>query len=132
MALQYSTTLRNAMLDAVTAAAGSGALLKLYAGTEPASCAAADTGTLLGTLTCGSTLAPAASGGVLTANTITNDSAADATGTATYFRLCTSGGTVVLQGTVGTSGADVTIATTSVVANVIISCSSFTLTAAGA
>ena len=64
------------------------------------------TGTLLADLTCNATFAAAASNGVLTLNAITSDSSADATGTATHFRIYKSDGTTaVLQGDVGTSGA---------------------------
>ena len=83
MALAYSTTLRNAMLDAITTAAGSNALLSIYNGTRPATGGA--TTTLLAQLTCNATFAPAASGGVLTLNSITQDSSANATGTATWL-----------------------------------------------
>ena len=36
MALAYSVTLRNAMLDAITTAAGASALLRIYDGSRPA------------------------------------------------------------------------------------------------
>ena len=61
------------------------------------------TGTLLADLTCNATFAAASSNGVLTLNAITSDSSADATGTATHFRIYKSDGTTaVLQGDVGT------------------------------
>ena len=84
-------------------------------------------------LTCNATFAPAASGGVLTLNAITQDSAADATGTATHFRLFKSDGTtVVLDGDVGTSGSDCNINTTSIVSGAIVAVTSFVLTEANA
>ena len=37
MALAYSTTVRNAMLDAITTAVGASGLVRIYDGTRPAS-----------------------------------------------------------------------------------------------
>lgn len=126
MALAYSTTVRNAMLDAITSAAGASALLSIYDGVRPAT-GGTET-TLLAQLTCNATFAPAASGGVLTLNSITQDSSANATGTATWFRITTSGATFVLDGNVGTSGSDLNLTTTSIVATQPVSVTSFVLT----
>lgn len=126
MALAYSTTIRNAMLDAITTAAGSNALLSIYDGIRPATGGAATT--LLAQLTCNATFAPAASGGVLTVNSITQDSSANATGTATWFRITTSVSTFVLDGNVGISGSDLNLSSTSIVAGQPVSVTSFTIT----
>ncbi len=126
MALGYVTTLRNAMLDEITAAVGSSGLLRIYDGTRPATGGAATT--LLAELTCNATFAPAASGGVLTLNSITQDASANATGTATWFRITTSGGTAVLDGNVGTSGSDLNLSSTSIVSGQPVSVTSFTIT----
>lgn len=132
MALSFPTALRNARLDAHTTFAGNAALLRIYSGTPPASANAALSGnTLLGELVCGSPYAPAASGAVQTANAISNDPSADATGTATFYRLYKADGTTVVeQGTAGTSGTDAILNTTSIVAGGPISCSSKTITEA--
>jgi hypothetical protein len=133
MALQYSATIRNNQLDQITAAIGASGLLRIYDGTPPANVATALSGnTLLATLPLSAAAAPAAAAGVLTFNAISNDTSADATGTATFFRLLTSGGTAVAQGTVGTSGTDLIVSTTSFVATVIVSCSALTVTAGNA
>jgi hypothetical protein len=126
MALGMSTTLRNARLDAITTAVGASGKLRIYDGTRPAT--GGTVTTLLAELTLNSTFAPAASSGVLTANAITADTAADATGTATWGRVVTSGGTFVLDCTVGTSGTDVVLNTASVVANANVAVSSFVIT----
>lgn len=126
MALAYSTTLRNAMLDAITTAAGSAALLRIYDGARPASGGAATT--LLAELTCGTPFAAGAASGVLTLGSITQDSSANATGTATWFRIVTSGGTFVLDGNVGTSGSDLNLTTTSIVSGQPVSITSITIT----
>lgn len=126
MALAYSTAVRNAMLDAITSAAGGSALLRIYDGSRPATGGTATT--LLAELTCNATFAPAAASGVLTLNAITQDSSANATGTATWFRIVTSGATFVLDGNVGTSGSDLNLTTTSIVSGQPVSVTSFTIT----
>jgi hypothetical protein len=130
MAVSYSTSLRNARLDAITTAVGTSGLLRIYAGTRPATANTAITDqTLLAELTCSSAFAAAAASGVLTANAITEDSSANATGTASFARLTTSGGTAVADLSVATSGAEVTINTTSIVSGRAVQCSSLVITA---
>lgn len=133
MTLSYITALRNAKLDAITAAIGNAGLLRIYDGTPPASANAALSGnTLLAELTCGTPFAPSAASGVLTPNSVTGDSSANATGTASFFRVVTSGGTVQLQGTVGTSGADLNLNTVSIVSGATVNVTSWTITAGNA
>jgi hypothetical protein len=133
MAIQYSTTHRtNNMTDLVTDLGASGYLL-LYSGSAPANCGTAASGTLLASLPLSAT-AGTVSSGVLTMGAITSAAAA-ATGTAGYWRLCTSsaGTTVVAQGSVGTSGADLNFAGgVSFTSGETISVTSFTITATGA
>jgi hypothetical protein len=126
MALAYSTTVRNGMLDQITSAIGASGLLRIYDGTRPASGGTATT--LLAQLALSTTSAPAASGGVLTFNSITQDSSADATGTATWGRLTTSGGTFVCDFSISTSGSDMNMTTTSIVATQPVQCTSFVIT----
>lgn len=129
MALKFSTTLRNSRADAITSAVGGSGLLRIYDGTRPAGPGTAVTSqVLLAELTCNATFAAAASGGVLTLNAITQDSSANATGTATWFRIVTSGGTAVLDGDVGTSGSDLNLTTVSIVATQPVSITSATIT----
>ncbi len=73
-ALRYSVPLRNARADALTAFVAGSAILKIFAGTQPAT-GGAET-TLLAQLTCNATFAPAAVNGVLTLNGITAASSA--------------------------------------------------------
>lgn len=128
MAIAYDvTTIRNVMLDAITTRAGASALLRIYDGTRPAT--AGTVTTLLAELTCNSTFAPAAASGVLTLNSITQDSSANATGTATWFRIVKADGTsFVLDGNVGTSGSDLNLTTTSIVITQPVSVTSFVIT----
>ena len=127
MALAYNSTLRNAMLDAITTRAGNAALLRIYDGSRPATGGSATT--LLAELTCGTPFAAGASGGVLTLGSIMQDASANATGTATWFRIVQSdGSTHVLDGSVGTSGSDLNLTTTSIVSGQPVSISSFEIT----
>ena len=126
MALAYATTLRNTMLDAITTAAGNAALLRIYDGSRPATGGTATT--LLAELTCGTPFAAGASSGVLTLGSITQDASANASGTATWFRIVTSGGTFVLDGNVGTSGSDLNLTTTTITSGQPVSVTSFVIT----
>lgn len=129
MTLGYSTTLRNARLDAITTAAGASALLKIYDGTRPAT--GGTVTTLLATLTCNATFAPAASAGTLTLNAITGANAV-ATSTATWARLTTSGGTFVADCSVGTSGTDIVLNTAAIVSGAAVAVTSAVFTAGNA
>jgi len=129
MAIAYAVPLRNTMLDAITSLAGASCLINIYDGTRPATGGTATT--LLAQLTGNATFAPAASGGVLTLNAITQDSSANATGTATWFRIYASNGTThVMDGNVGTSGSDLNLTTVSIVTAQPVSISSFVITEA--
>jgi hypothetical protein len=130
MALAYSTAIRNARLDAVATAVGASGLLRFYDGSRPATGGTATT--LLAELTCNATFAPSSSGGTLTLNAITSDTAANATGTATWFRVVTSGGTFCIDGNVGTSGSDLNMNTTSFVLNAAVAVTSFVITGGNA
>lgn len=129
----WSTAKRNAKLDAIKADFDSG-YLRIYDGAQPAGPDTALSGqTLLAELRFGATAFPAAVAGVLTANPITSDASANATGTATWFRCLKSDGVTALHdGTVGTAAANAIVATTSIVAAAQIDCSSFTITDAAA
>lgn len=129
---KFSAASRNAMADALTAAIGSAGKLKIYTGAQPASPDVAVSGqVLLGTLTLGSPAAPAASIGVITFNPITQDSAADASGTAAWYRLTRSDDTPVHDGSVGVSAADLVLNTTAIVVGGPIAVTAFTLTVGG-
>ncbi len=135
MTLAYKTTLIDTMLNALTALvdAGAGAgLLELYDGVQPSKGGA--TTTLLAQLTFSGTSFPASALGVITANAIADDASADATGTATWFRVTDSTGSFVLDGTVGLtgSGKDLELSNTSVVATVPVAVTSFVITGGNA
>lgn len=125
---KFSNTFVNAQANAIGDALNSG-FIRIYDGAQPTD---ADTAVgaqvLLAELTFGADAFPAAVAGLLTANAITSDTSANATGTASWARILASNGTTVyFDGTVGTSNANVVIATVSIVAGAVVSCSSFTL-----
>jgi hypothetical protein len=103
--------------------------LNIYSGTQPATADTALSGnTLLASLTFAATAFGTDTNGVATAAAIGSATAA-ATGTATFFRVLESNGTTaVMDGTVGTSGADLNLSTTSIVAGGTVSVSSFIYT----
>jgi hypothetical protein len=131
MAIAYeAATLRDAMMDAITTQAGNAALLRIYDGSRPATGGTATT--LLAELVMGTPFAPGAVNGVLTATAISTDSSANATGTATWFRIVASNGTThVMDGTISTVAAgtgDLQLVTTSIVATQPVSVSAFVIT----
>lgn len=128
-AVALDSTLRNNRLDEITAVADAGAgaaLLRIYDGTRPATGGTATT--LLAELTMSDPSFTAASGGTLTASSITADSSANATGTATWGRLVDSDANFVLDFDVGTSGSDLNLNTTSITSGVQVSVSSMVFT----
>ena len=101
--------------------AGTAAVIQIYAANvgRPADADAANTNTLLATLTCSATafsgVADDTPGALATFDTITQDASADATATADFFRISTqSAGTVTDQGTVGTATADLILNTVAI------------------
>lgn len=126
-----SNAARSAMCDALVDLidVGGAGTIKIYTGTQPAGPGTAISGqTLLGTLTCSATAFGSASNGVATAAAITSDTSADATGTAAWFRVLNGSGTAIMDGTVGTSGADMNLSSVSIVAGGTISVTSWTVT----
>ena len=115
MTIQLSTGARNARLDAIETAVGTGAVLKLRTGAPPASCAAADSGTVIISYTLASDWAAAAASGSKSFSNTPISGAATASGTLGHYRLYASDGTTChMQGTVATSGGDMTVDNTSV------------------
>lgn len=118
IATSVRNTMCDAFVDAIDAGAGAGTL-KIYTGSFAA---------LLGTLTFSDPAFGSASNGTATANAISDDTSADNTGTAAVLRISDSSPATVAEGTVGTSGADLNLNTTSITSGDRISCSSATVT----
>lgn len=117
MARQHSTALRNALLDAYETAIGTAPTLEIRTGTQPANCAASDTGTALVTITLPSDWLAAASGGNKALLGTWSGTAAN-TGTAGHYRI-KQGGTCHEQGSVGMATTIATNASTSANSNVL-------------
>lgn len=133
MALNAKTAVarRNAALDAAFDSVLNSGFLRIYDGTQPTD---ADTAlgaqVLLAELTLNATAFAAASGGSKAANAITADSSANATGTATWGTLATSGSVRLFDFSVGTSGANLNLNSVAIQSGAQVSCSSFTITQA--
>jgi hypothetical protein len=113
--------------------AGTAAVIQIRDGSVPAD---ADTAlgaqVLLATLTCAATaqasIGDDTPGAIATFDTITSDASADATGTASFFRILTqTGGTVVAQGTVGTATSDLILNTVAITSGSTVSISAATI-----
>lgn len=128
MATRISTGARDAAAAAIGALLNGGTV-ELRTGSQPATPGTAATGTLLATLSLSATAFGSPSTGTITANAITQDASADASGTAGWFRGLSSGGTAVIDGAVGT---EMTLNNTSIVAGGTVSVSSWTITMPGA
>jgi len=131
MAIQYSTTHRTNSMTQLATDIGANAQIIIYTGSMPANVGTVATGTLLVQFAGNAGGFGSASAGVLTASAVAN-ATASGTGTAGYFRINTSGGTAVVQGTVGTSGADMIVTNTSINSGQTCTFTSLTVTAFGA
>ena len=116
MTLEYSNATRHAQNEGLITYAGTGSLFNLYSGTQPANANTAITSQILlvsmpiagvfgtdvnGTLTLGS-VAPAN---------------ASTSGTASFFRIVKSDASVIMDGSVGLSAADLILNTVDIVAS---------------
>lgn len=129
MALGLATTLRNSRLEAINTAANAGsgaAYIDIYDGTRPAT--GGTVTTKLGRLTMSDPAFLTPSGGVMSADTISDDASADDSGEATWFRLVDSDENFVMDGSCGTTGADLNLNTTTITAGLPIAVTSMTLT----
>lgn len=135
MPLQLSVNVRNAQLDAIETAIGATAVLRMYTGAAPASCAAASTGTQLISATLPADWMAAAASGSKALLGTWSDASADASGDAGYFRIFESTGTTChVQGTITASGGggDLTLASVTIAATETVTVTAFTLTAGNA
>lgn len=133
MAFQFSVAARNAAIDAIETTIGTAPTLEIRSGSVPANAAAADSGTLLASMTLPSDWLAAASSGSKTLLGTWQDASADATGTAGHFRIKVSS-TCHIQGTVTATGGggDMTLDNVSIASGQQVTITSFTLTAGGA
>lgn len=130
MALQLSTTVRNARLDTIESTIGTAAVLKIRTGAAPANVATADSGTVVATVTLPSDWMAAAASGQKAMSGTWQDLSADAAGTAGHFRIYASDGTTAhIQGTVTATGGggDMTLDNTVFASGQQFTVTSFTL-----
>ena len=120
------------LLDDKVNEGSTAATIRIRTGTQPADPDATESGTLLATLTMSDPAFGAATddnpGGLITASAITDDTSADATGTAGYFRIGATGTGADdhIDGECGTSGADLNMNTVAIVAGATVAITSLT------
>jgi len=120
MAVTYTTTVKNARLDAVVTAIGSTGVIEI--GTSGMAA-------ILATITLNAS-AGTASGGVLTLSGFPKSDIADGTGTAAAARIRTAtGGTDIVTGlTVGTSASDINLDSVTITTGELITLTAATIT----
>lgn len=125
--LKYSNGTRDAQQNGLITYAGSGAIIRIYAGTQPTNAnTAITTQTLLVSLPISGSFGTD-SNGTITLSTVTSASAV-ASGTASFFRIVKSDGTtVVMDGSVGTADADMILNTTAIANTQTVAISSGTI-----
>ena len=124
MATRTSLVSRNASLNAMATRLNSG-ILRIYTGSQPATPETAASGTLLAECTLNAT-SGTVTNGVFTANAITQDSSANNSGTAGWFRVFQSNGTTVEFD--GVAGSELTMASYDIVAGGTVSITALTYT----
>ena len=125
--LKYSNGTRDAQQTGLITYAGSGSIIRLYDGTQPTNAnTAISTQVLLVSLTISGAFGTD-SNGTITLGSVTNGTAV-ASSTATFFRIVKSDGTtVVMDGSVGTSGADLNLNTTTIASGQTVSITAGTI-----
>lgn len=121
----------DAIVDLVDGGVGAGSI-QIYSGTVPTD---ADTALSGNTLLAEPVFSATAFGAcadntgkaTATAASITSDSSANASGTASFFRVTNGDGTVIWQGTAGTSGTDLILDSATITAGQTVSVSSLTI-----
>ncbi len=129
--MKISDLARNAAVNAVAALIDAGSPpghLYFRTGSAPTNTTDGDSGTLLATLTFSNTSFGSASSGTATAAAITSDTNAANSGTAGHWRAKNAAGVTILQGSCGTSGADINFDSTTIVAGGTVAITSLTLT----
>ncbi len=135
MSVQLSIAVRNARADAFEATIGASAVLKLRTGAQPATCATADSGTVVATLSLPADWMAAAASGAKALLGTWQDASADAAGTAAHFRIYASDGTTCgAQGsvTITGGGGDMTVDNPALQVGQLVNVTAFTITEANA
>lgn len=125
--LKYSNGTRDAQQQGLIVYAGTAAIIHIYSGTQPANAnTAISTQTLLVALNVSGSFGTD-SNGTITLSSVTSATAV-ATGTASFFRITKSdNSTVVMDGSVGTSGTDMILDNVSIATGQTVSITSGTI-----
>lgn len=113
--VQYSEEMANFIVQSIETIPDLGPTLKIFTGTKPANCAAADSGTQLAEVTLPGDWLTDPAGGSVSLNGTWEDLSADNSGTAGHWRLYrTADSAVCAQGTCSASGGggDLILSTT--------------------
>ena len=130
MGIQLSVDARNARLNAIETITGASPLLRIFSGTMPLNCAAADAGTKLIEITLGANWMNDAASGEKEKNGTWSGTGLD-DGVAGYFRIKSNDGTVChIQGivTLTGDGGDMTLDNTNIAIDQVVTIDTFTLT----
>lgn len=130
--LKYSVGAINNQLTQLNTDIGASAQIRLYDGAQPAGPGTAVTSqVLLAQWTGNAGGFGSVSAGVLTAAAVANVNAS-AGGTAAWFRILTTGGTAVIDGSAGTATSDMILTTTTIVSGSAQAFTSMTITGGNA
>lgn len=116
MTLEYSNATRHAQNEGLITYAGSNALFNLYSGTQPANANTAITTQVLLVSMPIAGVFGTDTNGTLTLGAVTPANAA-ASGTASFFRIFKADNSVIMDGSVGLSGADLILNTVDIAAD---------------
>jgi hypothetical protein len=147
MGIQLETKVRNVRADRVETYTNTAPTLSIWSGTIPANCGASNTSgggspTKLVTMTLPSDWFAAAASGSKALSGTWQDASADASGTATFFRIHSSptgltgsatsaaNDECVMQGTVGEGSGDLSLDNTNIAAGQQVTVTAFTLSEA--
>ena len=133
MAIQMDVASRNARLDVIESTAGASCALEIRTGAQPATCATANSGTILVTIDLPADWMNAAAAGAKTYIATWQDASADGAGTAAHFRVFNSQATkdettCFLQGSVGEGSGDLQLDNEVIAAGQQVTITQFTLT----
>jgi hypothetical protein len=131
MTIQFAQSTAHAMLDAIETDIGGSPVLYLRTGTQPATCGAADAGTLVSTIAMSADAFQSAASWAKAITTALSDASADNAGSLAggHWRIKTSGAVTKLQGSITASGGggDMTVDNTTVTAGQQIDVTSFSI-----
>ena len=115
MTLEYSNATRHAQNEGLITYAGSNALFNLYSGSQPANANTAITTQVLLVSMQIAGVFGTDTNGTLTLGAVTETNAS-ASGTASFFRIIKADNSVIMDGSVGLSGADLILNTVDIAA----------------